>query len=96
MKLTAAQIQTIQQRLRNVAEVDPNDVIANSASQLAVDLEYVKTPFEYNTLELHEQNLVQYAISKRDQYVMLPGHRHAVNLKPVFKARRTITKRIAA
>lgn len=96
MKLTAAQIQTIQQRLRNVAEVDENDRIANSASQLAVDLEYVRTPFDYNSLEEHLQNLVQYAIAKRDVYVLTPGNRHAVNLERVERPRRTIAKRIAA
>lgn len=95
MKLTAAQIQTIQQRLRNVAEVDENDTIANSASQLAVDLEYVRTPFDYRSLEEHLQNLIQYAIAKRDVYVLLPGNRHAVNLERVERPRRTI-KRIAA
>jgi hypothetical protein len=96
MKLTAAEIQTIQQRLRNVAEVDPNDQISNSASQLAVDLEYVRVPFDYNSLAEHEQNLIQYAISKRDVYVLLPGNRHAVNLERVEKPRRTITRRIEA
>jgi hypothetical protein len=96
MKLTAAQIQTIQQRLRNVAEVDPNDVIANSSSQLAVDLEYVKTPFDYRTLTEVEQNLVQYAIARRDQYVMLPGNRHATDLQRVERPRRKIARRIPA
>ena len=92
MKLTAAQIQTIQGRLRNVAEVDANDTIANAASQLAVDLEYVRTPFDYNSLEEHLQTLIQYAISKRDQYVMLPGNRHAVDLLRQEKPRRRIKK----
>lgn len=96
MKLTAAQIQTIQQRLRNVAEVDENDQIANSASQLAVDLEYVRVPFDYRTLNEVEQNLIQYAISKRDVYVLTPGNRHAVNLERVEKPRRRIAKRIEA
>lgn len=96
MKLTAAQIQTIQQRLRNVAEVDENDVIANSASQLAVDLEYVRTPFDYRSLEEHLQNLIQYAISKRDVYVLADGARHAVNLERVERPRRTIARRISA
>jgi hypothetical protein len=96
MKLTAAEIQTIQQRLRNVAEVDENDTIANRASQLSVDLEYVRVPFDYNSLEEHLQNLIQYAIQKRDVYVLLPGNRHAVNLERVEKPRRTIAKRIAA
>lgn len=96
MKLTAAEIQTIQQRLRNVAEVDENDRIANAASQLAVDLEYAKVPLDYRTLAEHEQNLIQYAISKRDVYVLLPGNRHAVNLQRVEKPRRKITRRIGA
>jgi hypothetical protein len=96
MKLTAAEIQTIQQRLRNVAEVDENDTISNSASQLSVDLEYVRVPFDYRSLAEHEQNLIQYAIAKRDVYVMLPGNRHAVNLERVEKPRRRLTKRIAA
>lgn len=96
MKLTAAEIQTIQQRLRNVAEVDENDTISNSASQLAVDLEYVRAPFNYRSLEEHLQNLIQYAIQKRDVYVLTPGNRHAVNLERVEKPRRRINKRISA
>lgn len=96
MKLTAAQIQTIQQRLRNVAEVDENDQIANTASQLAVDLEYVRVPFDYRTLNEVEQNLIQYAIAKRDVYVLAAGARHAVNLERVERPRRTIAKRIEA
>lgn len=96
MKLTAAEIQTIQQQLRNVAEVDENDTISNSASQLAVDLEYVRTPFDYRSLALHQQNLIQYAIQKRDVYVLADGARHAVNLERVERPRRRLTKRIAA
>ena len=80
MKLNAQNIQKIQAMLRNVAEVDPNDTIANRASQLAVDLELVRVPFEYETLSEAERMLVQYAISKRDVYVLRPNARHAVNL----------------
>lgn len=80
MKLNARDVQKIQAMLRNVAEVDPNDVIANRASQLAVDLEHVKFPFAYLTLSEAERMLVQYAISKRDVYVLRPDARHAVNL----------------
>jgi hypothetical protein len=80
MKLNAQNIQKIQAMLRNVAEVDPNDIIANRASQLAVDLELVRVPFEYETLSEAERMLVQYAISKRDVYVLRPTARHAVNL----------------
>lgn len=90
MKLNAHGIQQIMQFLRNVAEVDPNDVIANSASQLAVELEYVKLPFDYDLLNEAEKMLIQYAISKREQYVLHPGDRHAVNLQPVIKPRRRI------
>ena len=68
--------QTAMQLLRNVAEVDPNDVIANAASQLAVDLEL---PRKANELTELEQQLIRYAYSKRDQYVLAPGNRHATN-----------------
>lgn len=78
MTLTAAQTQHIKQLLRNVAEVDPNDIIANRASQLAVDLEY---PAKITQLDEAELMLVQYAVSKRDSYVLEPGARHAVNLE---------------
>lgn len=81
MKLSAQNIQQIQGYLRNVAEVDPNDTIANSASQLAVDLEYVKTPFDYQSLTEAERALVQYAIQKRNTYVLRAGARHATNLE---------------
>ncbi len=83
MKLTARDIQKIQGFLRNVAEVDPNDTIANRASQLAVDLEHVKLPFAYDALNDAEKLLVQYAISKRDVYVLRPDARHAVNLERI-------------
>ena len=83
MKLNVRNIQQIQGYLRNVAEVDPNDVISNSASQLAVDLEYVRTPFEFSLLSEAEQALVHYAIRKRDQYVLRDGARHAVDLERI-------------
>ena len=92
MKLNAQNIQRIQGYLRNVAEVDPNDIIANRASQLAVDLELVCVPFEYDTLSEAERMLVQYAVSKREQYVLLPGHRHATDLQRVEKQRRTLKR----
>ena len=79
MKLTIQNILQIQGYLRNVAEVDPNDEIANAASQLAVDLEIVPVPFDYDTLSEAEKATVQYAIKKRDIYVLRPGARHAVN-----------------
>ena len=78
MKLTAHQIQQFKQLLRNVAEVDPNDIIANRASQLAVDLEQ---PTKISNLTEQEIQLVQYAVSKKNTYILEPGARHAVNLE---------------
>jgi hypothetical protein len=74
--MNAQLIQRTMQLLRNVAEVDPNDVIANAASQLAVDLEL---PSKATQLTEVEQQLVRYAHSKRNSYVLHPGARHAVN-----------------
>ena len=87
MNLNTQNIQQIQGYLRNVAEVDPNDTISNAASQLAVDLEWVKTPFAYSSLSEAEQALVQYAIQKRNTYVLRPGARHAVNLNKMVDSR---------
>jgi len=72
--MTLQQIQYIKQLLRNVAEVDPNDVISNSASQLAVDLEQIG---RINCLSEAEQSLIQYAYGKHNTYVLLPGAKHA-------------------
>lgn len=83
MRLNVRNIQQIQGYLRNVAEVDSNDVIANAASQLAVDLEYVRAPFEYTDLSEAEQSLVQYAVQRRDRYVLRDGARHAVDLERI-------------
>lgn len=80
MKLSTTQLQLIKQLLRNVAEVDPNDIIANRASQLAVDLELPAKAYE---LEEAELELIQYAFAKRDTYILEPGARHAVNLETV-------------
>ena len=77
MKLNNREIQTIMQYLRNVAEVDPNDIISNSASQLAYELETVRAPFDTDTLNEKRQTLVKYAVSKRNKYVLLPGAKHA-------------------
>ena len=92
MKLNTRNIQQIQGYLRNVAEADSNDRIANAASQLAVDLEFVQVPFEYDTLSEAERALVQYAVSRRDRYVLRDGARHAVDLLRVEPQRRTIKK----
>jgi hypothetical protein len=50
MKLNARELQKLMGLLRNVAEVDPEDVISNCASQLAYELETVKVPFDTNSL----------------------------------------------
>ena len=77
MKLNAREIQRLMQLLRNVAEVDPNDIISNCASQLAYELETVPVPFDTETLNEKRQTLIRYAISKRNTYVLLPGAKHA-------------------
>ena len=81
MKLNATELQQIQGYLRNVAEVDPDDVTANLASQTSVDLETVKLPFELDTLGQAQRDIIDYAISKREVYVLHPGARHAVNME---------------
>lgn len=75
---TLRKIQYIKQLLRNVAEVDPDDDIANRASQLAVELE---TLGKINELSEMEKALVRYAYSKRKVYVFSSNDRHAVNLE---------------
>jgi hypothetical protein len=77
MKMNAREVQRLMQYLRNVAEVDSNDIIANCASQLAYELETVKLPFDFNSMNEKRQAVVRYAISKRDEYVLLPGKKHA-------------------
>jgi len=77
MKLTPRELQKAMQYLRNVAEVDPDDIISNSASQLAYELETVKVPFDTSTMNTKRQELLKYAISKRNTYKLLPGEKHA-------------------
>ena len=78
MKLNAKQIQQAMQLLRNVAEVDSNDLIANCASQMAWEFETVKLPFDTDTLNEKRQAVLKYAISKRNKYRLTPGARHAI------------------
>ena len=78
MKLNAKQIQQAMQLLRNVAEVDSNDLIANCASQMAWEFETVKLPFDTDTLNEKRQAVLKYAISKRKKYRLTPGNRHAI------------------
>ena len=85
MKLTVQNLQQIMGYLRNVAEVDPNDQIANAASSLAYRLEAAGTSvfdmsMDFSDWTPLDQQTVRYAISKRDVYVLRPGARHAVNL----------------
>ena len=77
MKLNQSQLQQAMQYLRNVAEVDPEDIISNAASQLAYELETVKVPFDVSSMNEKRQELLRYAISKRNTYKLLPGARHA-------------------
>jgi hypothetical protein len=53
----------IQKNLRNTAERDPNDIIANAASDLAVRLEAVGTAFGMRLTDLTgvDRQLIQYA-----------------------------------
>lgn len=69
----------IMQYLRNVAEVDPNDIIANSASQLTVELEL---PDRAERLTEADRDLIRYSISKRNVYILYPGDRHATDTSP--------------
>ena len=77
MKMNARQVQRLMQLLRNVAEVDSNDVIANAASQIAYELETVPLPFDFHSLNEKRQQVCRYAYSKREEYVLLPGKKHA-------------------
>jgi len=85
MKLTVKNLQTLMGYLRNVAEVDPNDQIANAASSLAYRLEGAGTsvfdmPMNFDSWSVLDQETAQYAIRKRDVYVLEPGNKHATNL----------------
>jgi len=85
MKLTTKNLQTLMGYLRNVAEVDPNDQIANAASSLAYRLEGAGTsvfdmPMNFDSWSVLDQETAQYAIRKRDVYVLEPGNKHATNL----------------
>lgn len=82
MKLTVQQLQTIMQYLRNVAEVDPNDQISNAASSLAYRLEGAGTSvfdmsMDFDRWTPADQQTAQYAIRKRNTYVLKPGAKHA-------------------
>ena len=94
MKFNATQVQQIMQVLRNVAEVDPTDEIANAASQIAYELETVKLPLMFDDLNEKRQKTIRYAFSKRKQSIREAGARHATDLLRVEKPRRTLPKRL--
>lgn len=77
MKLSVRDQQTIMGYLRNVAECDPDDRIANTASQLAVDMEYWRNTVDFDSLKPLTQETIRYAIQKRKTYVLKPGAKHA-------------------
>lgn len=82
MKFSVKQIQEIMQYLRNVAEVDPNDEIANAASSLAYRLESAGTSvfdmsMDFDRWTPVDQQTAQYAIRKRNKYILKPGAKHA-------------------
>lgn len=100
MKLTVNNLQTIMQYLRNVAEVDPNDEIANAASDLTYRLEGAGTSVfnmstDFTEWSILDQETAKYAIGKRDQYIRNPGNRHATDLLRVEKPRRKLPKRVS-
>jgi len=59
--LTPRQTQKIMFALRCTAERDPNDVIANAASQLAFELEL---PARVNRLTDMDRKMIRYAFKK--------------------------------
>ena len=59
--LTQRQTQQVMFKLRCAAERDPNDVIANAASQLAFELE---TPRRVTELTDMDRQLIKYAFQK--------------------------------
>lgn len=82
MKMSVQTLQRIMQLLRNVAECDPNDRIANACADLAYRLEGAGTsvfdmPMDYNRWSEVDRAAVDYAIGKRNTYKLLPGRKHA-------------------
>lgn len=78
MKLTAANIQNIMKALRDVAEKDSNDVIANRASDLAWRLEGAGTSVfnmsnDTSKWKDWEYQLAQYAFQKQKTGFTAPG-----------------------
>jgi hypothetical protein len=59
----------IQKALRNTAERDPNDIIANAASDLAVRLEAVNTTFGMRLKDLTDldRQIIKHAMKNHTQ-----------------------------
>jgi hypothetical protein len=66
MNLTTLQMQTIMFNLRCIAERHSNDIIANHASDLAYRMESFKTPFNFNSLQQWEQDLVRFSFQLKN------------------------------
>jgi len=86
MKLTVQTLQQMMQYLRNVAEADTNDEIANAASSLAFRLEAAGTsvfdmPMQFEAWSELDQAVARYAIDKRGVYVLHVGTKHAVDTR---------------
>ena len=62
MKMNEAEQQKIMYRLRCAAERDPNDIIANSCSQLAFEME---TPKRHLRLTEKDWHIIRYAEEKK-------------------------------
>jgi len=82
MKLSVQQLQTLMQYCRNAAEVDPDDRIANACASLAYRLEAAGTSvfdmkLDFTSWSTVDQQTAQYAISKRNKYILKPGAKHA-------------------
>jgi hypothetical protein len=59
--ISQRQTQQVMYHLRCAAERDPNDIIANAASQLAFELE---TPERVNRLTDRDRDLIRYSVRK--------------------------------
>jgi hypothetical protein len=66
---TLRMLAEIQKALRNTAERDRNDIIANAASDLAVRLEAVNTTFGMKIKDLTDldRQIIQYAMKNHTQ-----------------------------
>jgi hypothetical protein len=67
MKLLSSELHSIMNALRNVAERDQNDIIANCASDLVVRLESLNATFGTTAKNFSsvDQQLIEYATKKQ-------------------------------